>query len=134
MKRKPRPGEGRPSKYKPEYCMMLIEHMADGFSYHSFAGKIGVCYDTLHQWEKDYPEFSDAKSQGLAACLWWDEKLLSGGSQGKVRGYNVNAHKWKMANIHKWRDRQEVVEVSAKDKTDEELLAEAEEIIKRLKK
>ncbi len=25
-KRPPRPGEGRPSKYKPEYCQMLIDH------------------------------------------------------------------------------------------------------------
>ena len=27
---------GRPTKYKPEYCEMLIEHMSEGLSFESF--------------------------------------------------------------------------------------------------
>ena len=31
---------GRPTDYKKEYCELLIEHMAAGFSFESFAGKL----------------------------------------------------------------------------------------------
>ena len=111
---------GAPTKYRPEYCQLLIEHMGNGFSYHSFAGVVGVCYDTLHEWEKIYPDFSDAKSNGQALLLYWDEKLLGKGAEGKQRGYNFNAHKWKMTNIHKWSDRVETVAKPPKDLNEEE--------------
>ncbi len=62
--------EGRPSKYKPEYCDMLIEHRRKiGRSYESFAAVIGVSRAVLYVWEKEYPEFLDAKKRARDVSL-----------------------------------------------------------------
>lgn len=52
---------GRPTDYKPEYCEMLIAHMAKGMPYETFAAVIDTHRDTLYEWEKKHKEFSDAK-------------------------------------------------------------------------
>lgn len=79
--------------------------MENGLSYESFAGVIGVAYKTLFAWEKDHSEFAEAKGIAKAKQLLWDERMLNKGIEGKQRGYNANAHKWKMTNAHKWTDR-----------------------------
>lgn len=66
---------GRPSKYKPEYDQQLIDHMATGLSYESFAGLVGVCDDTLREWEKVHPSFSASKKEGFARNRLFWEKL-----------------------------------------------------------
>lgn len=123
---------GRPSLYKPEYCQLLINHMAEGLSFLSFAGVVSVSYDTIHEWVKAHPDFSYAKGIGRAKQLIWDEKLLNRGSEGKQRGYSAAAHKWKMANAHKWTDRVEHTERSPKNMTDDEILQEARAIIESI--
>jgi hypothetical protein len=124
---------GAPTKYKTEYCQLLEDHMANGLSFHSFAGVVGVCCDTLYEWVKVHPEFSDTMKRGKAKLLLWDEKLLSKGAQGSQRGYNVNAHKWKMANIHKWSDRTEVTNKNPANLSREELIREIESELAKLK-
>lgn len=76
---------GRPSKYKTEFCEQLIAHMAKGKSFHSFAGTIDVCFDTLHEWEKQHSEFSDSKRIGLAKLLLFDEDVALAGSTGQLK-------------------------------------------------
>jgi len=66
---------GRPSKYRPEYDEQLINHMASGLSYLSFAGEIGVCEDTLFEWEKHHVSFSESKRLGFAKNRNWWEKM-----------------------------------------------------------
>jgi hypothetical protein len=124
---------GAPTKYKPEYCKLLVEHMESGLSFLSFAGTIGVCFDTLYEWERVFPEFSEAKRQGKARLLLWDEKLLAKGTEGKQRGYNINAHKWKMANTHGWKEKTEITERKPGDKTDEELIADTEKLLNEVR-
>jgi hypothetical protein len=52
--------------------------MAQGFSYESFAGTIGTHRDTLYQWEKVHPEFSDAKKQGVEmSAIRWERTLMN---------------------------------------------------------
>lgn len=100
---------GPPIKYREEFCDMLIKHMEEGLSYLSFAGVVGVSYKTLFEWEKTYEEFREAKEKAKPLQLLWDEKMLNKGITGSQRGYNAQAHKWKMANCHKWTDRSEEV-------------------------
>ncbi len=74
--------EGRPAKFKPEYCEQLIKFMGNPkapMPYESFAGEIGVDRDTLYNWEKLFPEFSDAKKRGRAANY---KAMLNLGYQG----------------------------------------------------
>ena len=101
---------GRPTKYKPEYCEMLLTHMKMGMTYTSFAGHpdVLVNVDTLYQWEKDYPEFSEAKSVGRAASEYF---FLEAGHASLFDKQNFNTTMWymMMKNIHGWRDKQEHV-------------------------
>lgn len=43
---------------------MLINHMAQGFSFESFAATIDCHRDTLYEWRNVHEEFSDAYKRG----------------------------------------------------------------------
>lgn len=75
---------GRPPEYDPKFCDLLLEHMAQGFSFESFAGVIGVCKKTLYNWTntKEYAPFLHAKDRGSELCRLWWEKLGIQGVQG----------------------------------------------------
>lgn len=65
---------GRPTEYKKEFCEQIIEHCKTGLSFEAFAGEIGVSKDSLYEWVKVYPEFSDAKKKALdCARLYWEK-------------------------------------------------------------
>lgn len=65
---------GRPTLYEQRYCEMLVEHCEKGKSIEAFAGKIGVSIDTIYEWAKVHPEFSEAKKVAYAASLsWWED-------------------------------------------------------------
>lgn len=97
----------RPSKYKKEYCDMLIEHMAKGLSFECFAADLRVCKQTLYTWTEKHPEFLDAKRHGEIRCMrWWESlgcSLASGNRQGNAAVFIFN-----MKNRFGWRDKQEI--------------------------
>ncbi len=96
---------GRPTKYKPEYCDKLKAHLADGLSFDAFAALIGVNIDTLYEWAKVYPEFSEAKKDGESLGLLFWEKVGRAGITGKIKGFNVAGWIFTMKNRFRWRDR-----------------------------
>lgn len=122
---------GAESKYKEKYCEMLIEHMAQGLSYESFAGTIGVNRDTLYEWQKKFPEFDEAKKHGRdKSLLFWESlgiKNIINRSEG-VPGGGINAtslnatvYRLNMINRFQWKDKADVeaninVDVSLSDK------------------
>jgi len=73
---------GRPSKYKLEYCDMLIQHMSEGLSFESFGGIVDVCKDTLYEWARNHKEFSYAKKTARSKCLLFWERLGKAGTVG----------------------------------------------------
>lgn len=99
---------GRPTKYKPEYCQELVEHMAKGFSFASFAADIDVNQDTLHEWAKVHDEFSDAKKRAFDKCLRFWEDLGVRAAQGLVQNFNAAAWIFNMKNRFRWTDRQDI--------------------------
>lgn len=66
---------GRPSKYDPAYCDMLVEHMSQGASATSFAAEIDVARSTITEWAAVHPEFSVALMRGKAKCAAWWERV-----------------------------------------------------------
>lgn len=75
---------GRPSLYDPAYCGLLEDHFAQGLSYESFAGVVGVSKQTLYDWEKAHPEFLDAKKSNEAKSqLIWEKRLASLATTGE---------------------------------------------------
>lgn len=108
---------GRPSEYDPKYCKQLIAHMAEGFSYESFAGKVGVCRDTLYAWERKHKDFSYTKKVAIEqALLFWEDKGIKGlypdvieGAKGPIAlGFNSTVWIFNMKNRFGWRDNIEI--------------------------
>jgi hypothetical protein len=130
---------GQPSKYKPDYGAMLITHMADGLSFESFGGVIGVCAKTLYNWGESHPEFLQAKKSGETLSLLYWEKVGRDGlyneviktDDGTTVTRSINATIWifNMKNRFKWRDktedeiREESEASSLKDLSTDELRA-----------
>lgn len=99
---------GRPSKYKPEYCEMLLDHMEGGLSFRSFAGAVRVNFDTVYEWAKKHEEFSDAKRQGEALEELFLEKTGRAGMLGKLKGFNPATYIFTRKNKSGWSDKTEV--------------------------
>jgi len=83
---------GRPSKYDPSFIQEVDEYLktASGDQMHlpkieSFAIRLGVSKDSLYEWAKLYPEFSDALKKIL---LKQAEQLIDDGIYG---GKEVNS-------------------------------------------
>jgi len=89
----------RPSEYKPEYCDMLVNHMAEGGSYEGFAGVIDCCKQTLYTWEKLHPDFLDAKKKAWARNRLFMDKMGLALMTGKFKG-NVVPWVMEMKNRH----------------------------------
>lgn len=110
---------GQPTKYKPEYCDMLIEHMAQGHSYESFSASIRekypsdkdrhFCRSTVYAWEADNIEFSDAKKQAFDCRLYTLEKQQNGLITGEIEGNaSVLIHKLKCVEPELHGDKQTI--------------------------
>jgi len=108
--KKPANPVGRPTKYKEEYCEMLIDHMAQGLSYESFAAIAKVDRDTLYNWEKLHPKFSDTKRLAFAESqLFWEKAGLTGMFMGgKENPFNATIWVFNMKNRFNWVDKKEV--------------------------
>lgn len=76
---------GPPTKYRPEYCGMLVDHMEQGKSFLSFAATLNVCFRTLYEWTEAHEEFSQAKANGEAKALAYWEEVGQTMSLGQLR-------------------------------------------------
>ena len=108
MNYKPKVHTGRPTKYKKEFCQKLIKHMAEGLSFEAFAGEVGVSLDTIYNWAKEHPEFSEAKKTGTSKCRAFWEKMGRNGAGGKLKGFQGGTWIFNMKNRFSWVDKQEV--------------------------
>jgi len=88
------------SKYKEEFCNLLIEHMAQGFSYDSFPAflhektQVRVGLRTMYDWEVAKPIWKEAKEFAVSKGLLWFERLLRAGMIGKT--ITVNSEEVKL--------------------------------------
>lgn len=100
---------GRPTKFEPRFCEMLLDHMREGKSFETFGPKIGVESKTLYNWCDSHPSFLQAKNRAFDLCrAWWEDKsqeLLSNTAQGE----RLNAPVWifNMKNRFGWTDKTE---------------------------
>lgn len=94
------------SKYKPEFCDMLLDHMDSGLDYGSFAGVVGVKRSTLYDWEKNHEEWAEARELGEGLLYLYNMRLGRDATIGKVRNFNNTVWIFIMKNCHGWRDKQ----------------------------
>lgn len=98
---------GRPTAYKPEYCEQLLEHMAEGLSFESFAGVIGTCRRTLYYWTEQHEEFLHAKNAGQEKSQLFWEKGMRALAFGKLAGGNAATMLFTMKCRFGWREADE---------------------------
>ena len=93
------------SKYRPEYCQMLIDHMAGGLSWQCFCGVVGVACATTKLWLETHNEFAQAKAIGEGQSRLYWEKLGKLGSLGQIKDFNATIFIFTMKNRFNWSDR-----------------------------
>lgn len=66
---------GRPTLYNPVFCQKVIDLGRLGKSITQMASELDVCKDSMYEWGKNYPEFSDAlrRAKQLSQA-WWEDK------------------------------------------------------------
>lgn len=129
---------GRPTKYRPEYCDSLIEHLSLGLSYEIFGAclpdynddDVYVAKATVENWEKAHPAFLGAKKKGWALCQAFYEKKGVKHLTHSKNSVQLNTTAWifNMKNRFNWTDKKEVtveggkeaVSLSLACKTDED--------------
>lgn len=78
---------GRPTKYDPAFCDLVVHAGERGLSLTAFAGEIGVCRDTVQEWARVHPEFSAAvKAHKAKRTLAWEERLVRIAEEGGGTG------------------------------------------------
>jgi len=108
---------GRPTSYRPEFCDCVIQFMSEGRSLDGCAALMGVHPDSLYQWQKIHPEFSDAVRRGRAAATaFWEGRLLDVAKGGSG---NANVIQWALRNRSRaasgWDHAQKKLELSGPD-------------------
>jgi len=109
---------GRPTEYTPLRGMELLGHMASGLSVTAASAAMGFCPDTIYEWARRHPDFSESlKSAKAARTLYYERKL-----NGCVDGPAVTAAIFGLKNCapDEWRDKH-VIEARTAD--DDPLLA-----------
>ena len=105
-----RTGRGRPTKYEPEFCERVIEFMSKGYSKEACAGELEITKDTLYQWEKAHPDFSDSLKAGLELSRKFWEKTAIENIVYNQKGKKADAVLWifNMKNRFGWTDKKEI--------------------------
>ena len=100
---------GRPTKYKPEYCESVIEHMSSGASLTSFAAEIEVSRSTINLWIDEHPEFMESVKRAKAKCAaWWERQGREGATGNKDINPTLVIFGLKNMGAEDWRDKQEI--------------------------
>lgn len=100
---------GRPSKYDPAFCDVVIAAGDDGETIVGMAELCGVHRETLRDWMEKYPEFSAAVKSGMQRSQVWWERQGRLATFGAIPGFNPTSYIFNMKNRFKedWRDKVE---------------------------
>jgi hypothetical protein len=57
----------------------IVPFMSQGYSKEALAGHLSICKDTLYEWIKKYPDFSDAIKEGASKSqMFWEQLGMKG--------------------------------------------------------
>lgn len=103
------PTAGQPTKYKSEYCEMMINHMAEGYSFEAFAGLIKVNKTTLYTWLALHKDFKEAKEIADEQSRLWAKTQLKEQIRGNLKSHLVPLLFFTKNKFpEEWRDRREI--------------------------
>lgn len=120
--------KGRPSKYNPKHCKVVIDLMTEGYSKEVVAAELGISRDTLYEWCRRYPDFSDTIKRGeLLSQRYW-EKIGMDGIMGKIPGFKVAIWIFMMKTRFGWSD----IPIVKDEPTTQQIIENPDEELKRL--
>lgn len=94
------------SKYKPEYCELVVKMSANGYSFRGFCGHIGVDFRTGVTWRAQLPEFDQAcREAEMKRHLFYEHTALT---NLKNKDFNNALFKGLASSIVRWREANEV--------------------------
>jgi len=78
---------GRPTDYRPEYAEQVLAYGEQGKSRAWIAATLGICRQTLANWEEAHPEFLDAMLRARELSQkWWEDEGQKGLTADKFNG------------------------------------------------
>ena len=96
---------GRPTKYKPEMCDIVIELMKEGASQQEVLGELGISNATFYKWKQENEEFSETIKRGIRLSqAWWEKE---GRTSLRDREFNYTGWYMNMKNRFNWSDKKE---------------------------
>lgn len=88
---------GKKPIYSPERVRKIVEAVEMGQTYEMAAREAGICKDTLYEWKKKYPEFTDVLKRAKDNFVEWETcELLKDAKVGLKRlicGYDYDEKK-----------------------------------------
>ncbi len=94
---------GRPTDYRPELCQIVVDIAKRGPStLVIIACELGVHRDTLHEWSKVHPEFSDAIKMVKQYQEANMQKIGLAGMVGKLKGFSAGTWIFYMKAQFNW--------------------------------
>lgn len=105
---------GRPTKYDPAYCDLVIEDAAIGFSLSAFAGGIRVSRESITEWRRVHPDFDEAcKTAKLVRARFLETGIM----KEDIPGPAMNARKFALVNCAEedWREPKQILEHTGTD-------------------
>lgn len=97
---------GRPSKYDPAFCEVVLATGAEGKTLAGMADALDIDRGTLNEWREAHPEFSRAVKRALEkAQAWWEEQGRVS-TFGATEGFNATSYIFQMKNRFRdeWND------------------------------
>jgi hypothetical protein len=92
------------SNYDQQYDLMLIEHMACGYTFETFGALVNKSCQKLYDWKKLYPSFAEAHEIGKVYNKMFWEKVGMAGMLGQIPNFQSNIWGFNMKNRFGWRD------------------------------
>ncbi len=98
---------GHPTKYREDFPHLLVETMKKGIPFEQCRSEFNVCKDTMWEWAKVHPAFSEARKIGQAYVERAVIELLWASARGDCEGKPATAI-FLAKNILNYRDKTEV--------------------------
>lgn len=97
---------GRPTKYEPKMCDVVIKCGKEGMSKCEMALELDIAYDTFDRWQNQNKQFSEAVKEAMRHSQAWWERNGRMATFGGIDGFNATSYIFNMKNRFRddWND------------------------------